>query len=95
MALYFSNKGQPRGTAQARKCQSRSFKLSLLQKTGAFTNTGVDYQGILRAILSNALGRLWKVVAPLRNRWRILFSIRSSVWRKIKEVRLSQKIEQK
>jgi len=46
--------------------------------------------------LTCAPRRLWKVVAPLRNRWRSsLLNQERSVWRKIKEVRLSQKIEQK
>lgn len=63
-----------------------------------YQHHGVDYQGILRAILSNMRSR--KVVEGgstiTQQMARILFlNQEPSVWRKIKEVRLSQKIEQK
>jgi len=67
----------------------------IASETGAFTNTTAL---ITRAFseqssLTCAPRRLWKVVAPLRNRWRVLFlNQERSVWRKIKEVRLSQKL---
>jgi penicillin-binding protein 1A len=62
-----------------------------------YQHHGVDYQGILRAFLSNL--RSAKVVEGgstiTQQMARILFlNQERSVWRKIKEVRLSQKIEQ-
>ena len=63
-----------------------------------YQHHGVDYQGILRATLSNM--RSGKVVEGgstiTQQMARILFlNQEHSVWRKIKEVRLSQRIEQK
>jgi len=61
-----------------------------------FTNTGVDYQGILRAIFSMRSAKVMEGGSTITQQM-AQFSSQSGAQRlrKIKEVRLSQKIEQK